>query len=116
VVVEIPRPLDGSDGRPPLLPGAFVKVLIAGKTLLDAVAVPREAIHEGNRVWLVRDGKLSVQPLEIVRTGEEFAYVTSGLPAEALVVTSALDTVVEGMAVRTSGDVGEAQATKRSSQ
>ena len=30
VVVEVPQPLDASAGRPPLLPGTAVEVLIPG--------------------------------------------------------------------------------------
>ncbi len=35
VVVEIPRPLDASDDKPPLLPGATVHVFITGRTPED---------------------------------------------------------------------------------
>ncbi|UCD48546.1 MAG: efflux RND transporter periplasmic adaptor subunit [Phycisphaerales bacterium] len=100
VVIEVPRPLDISEGKPPLLPGAFVKVLIAGKTLENAVAVPRDAIRGQNNVWLVNNGRLHVTELDVVRTDREFAYVTSGLPEGATIVTSALDAVVDGMTVR----------------
>jgi RND family efflux transporter MFP subunit len=101
IIVEVPDPLDITQGKPPLLPGAFVKVSIAGKTLEAAVAIPRDAIHGGNRVWLVNDEQLHIEELNIVRADEEHAYVTSGVPDGALVVTSALDAVVEGMQVRT---------------
>ena len=100
VVVEVARPLAGAEGKPPLLPGAFVEVWIAGKTLANAVAVPRDAIRGQDRVWLVNDDRLHVTPLEIVRTDREFAYVTSGLPDGAVIVTSALEAVVDGMTVR----------------
>jgi RND family efflux transporter MFP subunit len=101
VIVEVPDPLDITQGKPPLLPGAFVKVSIAGKTLEAAVAIPRDAIRGGNRVWLVNDNQLHVEELNIVRADEEHAYVTSGVSDGALVVTSALDTPVDGMQVRT---------------
>ena len=100
VVIEVPRPLDISEGKPPLLPGAFVKVLIAGKTLQNAVAVPRDAIRGQDRVWLVNENRLHIMSLAIVRTDKEFAYVTSNFPKKAVIVTSALDAVVDGMAVR----------------
>ena len=100
VVVEVPRPLDASDGKLPLYPGTFVKVLIAGKTLKDAVAVPRDAIRDRNIVWLVNDGHLRITPLDIVRADDKFAYVTSGISNGALIVTSALDVAVDHMAVR----------------
>lgn len=100
VVVEVARPLAGSEGKAPLLPGAFVKVRIAGKTLANAVAVPRNAIRGQDSVWLVNDNRLHVAPVEIVRTDREFAYVTSGLSDGAVIVTSALEAVVDGMTVR----------------
>lgn len=100
VVIEVPEPLDTED-KPPLLPGAFVEVAITGRTLEEAIAVPRDAIHGGKRIWLVEDGQLRIQQVDFVRADEEFAYVTEGMPDSALIVTSALDAVVEGMAVRT---------------
>jgi len=108
VVVEVPQPLEGED-RPPLLPGAFVEVAIAGRMLKDAVAVPRDAIHGEDTVWLVRDSRLYIQKLDIVRADEEFAYVTSGLPDTAQVVTSTIDAVFEGMEVRTRAGGGESE-------
>jgi multidrug efflux system membrane fusion protein len=105
VVVEVPRPFETSDGRPPLLTGIFAEVFIEGKILANAVAVPRDAIHGGNRVWLVNDGHLRIQPLEVVRADKDFAYAVSGLDNKAMIVVSALDTVVEGMKVRTQLDL-----------
>lgn len=99
VVVEIPRPLEVSGGRPLLLPGAFVEVRIPGKTLNRAMAVPLEAVRRGNRIWIVEDGRMAVRPVEIVRTDAAYAYVTSGLPDGALVVAGPLDGFTEGMAV-----------------
>ncbi len=110
VVVEIPRPLEASAGRPPLLPGAFVEVRIPGKTLNRAMAVPLAAVRRGNRVWIVEDGRMAVRPVEIVRTDAAYAYVTSGLPDGALVVAGPLDGLTEGMAVRTSQEAGEPSA------
>jgi RND family efflux transporter MFP subunit len=100
IVVEVSDPLRVSGGRPPLLPGVFAEVMIEGKTLGGAVAVPRDAIREGNQVWLVSGDRLHIQPLDVVRADKDFAYVVSGVQDEALVVTSSLDTVVDGMKVR----------------
>ena len=101
VVVEVPKPFDTSNGAPPLLPGVFVEVIIEGKTLRNAVAVPRDAIREGNKVWLVNDGRLRIRSLEIVRADRNFAYAVSGVDDEAIIVISSLDVVVDGMVVRT---------------
>lgn len=104
LIVEVPKPLDVVGGRPPLLPGASVKVILAGATLSNAVAVPREAIHDGDTVWLVEDDKLRIISLDIAWRDEKFAYVTSGLPAEARIVTSPLEAPAEGMLVQVTAD------------
>lgn len=113
VVIEVPQPLDTSEGKPPLLPGAFVKVLIAGRMLENAVAVPRDAIRGQNSIWLVNNDRLHVTELDIVRTDREFAYVTSGLPEQATIITSALDAVVDGMTVRLPDGAGSEETGDR---
>ena len=113
VVIEVPKPLDTSEGKPPLLPGAFVKVLIAGRMLENAVAVPRDAIRGQNSIWLVNNDRLHVTELDIVRTDREFAYVTSGLPEQATIITSALDAVVDGMTVRLPDGAGSEETGDR---
>jgi RND family efflux transporter MFP subunit len=105
VVVEVLEPFKVIDGRPPLLPGVFAEVLIQGNTLGNSVAVPRDAIREGNQVWLVNGNRLHIRPLKIVRMDKNFAYVASDVLDEANVVISSLDAVVDGMEVRTEADV-----------
>lgn len=105
IIVEVPDPFKISDGRPPLLPGVFAEVLIYGQTLRNAVAVPRDAVREGNHVWLINEGRLSIQPLDVVRADKDFAYVVSGLHDGANVVISSLDAVVNGMEVRTHAEI-----------
>lgn len=104
VVVEVPAPFKVADGRPPLLPGVFAEVLIEGKMLRNAVAVPRDAVREGDRVWLVNDNRLHIRTLKIVRADKDFAYVISGIGDGEEIITSSLDVVVDGMRVRTSSE------------
>jgi len=101
VVVEVPKPFERSNGRPPLLPGIFARVLIEGKVLKNAMAVPRDAVHDSNKVWIVKDGSLHIEALDIVRADKAFAYAMARVDQNATIVTSSLDTVVEGMKVRT---------------
>ena len=107
LIVEVQRPLDVVGDRPPLLPGTSAEVLVAGGTLENGVAVPRDAIADGNRIWLVQDGRLHMQEVDIAWADEAFAYVASGLPDGAAVVTGPMDDLVEGMQVRTQPDVAE---------
>jgi multidrug efflux system membrane fusion protein len=106
VVVEVPEPFKGANGRPPLVPGMFVELLIKGKILKGAVQVPRYAVHNGNQVWVLSEDRLRIRQVQIARQDNEYAYVVAGLEDGAAVVTSALDTVTNGMLVRASGGRG----------
>jgi len=114
VVVEVTDPFDRSGAKPPLLPGVFVEVVIEGRVLKDVIAVPRDAMRQGNKVWVVQEGRLKIRTLEIARADKDFAYIISGLDDEALIVVSSLDMATDGMAVRTQADdlAEAAQATQ----
>ena len=100
VVVEVFEPFKDSGSTPPLLPGMFVEVAIEGNTLKNAIAVPRDAMHNNNEVWVAKDGQLDVQLLDIVRADRDFAYADSGLDDGDMIIVSSLDTVIEEMKVR----------------
>ncbi|MHC4240831.1 MAG: efflux RND transporter periplasmic adaptor subunit [Planctomycetota bacterium] len=100
VVVEVSEPFKDSASTPPLLPGMFVEVSIEGNILKNAIAVPRDAMHDNNEVWLAKDGQLHVQPLDIVRADRDFAYADSGLDDGDMIIVSSLDMVIEEMNVR----------------
>jgi RND family efflux transporter MFP subunit len=104
VIVEVQEPFDACNGRPPLLPGVFTEVLIQGKTLYNAVAVPRDAIRRGNQMWIVNGNRLGVRALNIIRADKNFAYVVSKDFDKAKVVISSLDAVIDGMEVRMEAD------------
>ncbi len=101
VIIEVPKPFDTSAGRPLLMPGVFAEVSIQGRIIAGAVAVPRDAIRDGNKVWVVNDDRLHIISLDIVRADKDFAYVRSGLEDNTTIITSSLDAVVDGMQVRT---------------
>jgi multidrug efflux pump subunit AcrA (membrane-fusion protein) len=101
VVVEVSNPFEGTNSRPPLVPGMFVELLIKGKILEKAIAVSRAALREGDYVWVVNNNKLHILKPEIVRQDKNFAYIVSGLEDGADIVVSSLDAVTNGMAVRT---------------
>jgi len=100
VVVEVSEPFKDSGSTPPLLPGMFVEVAIEGNVLKNAIAVPRDAMHNNNEVWVAKDGQLDVQLLDIVRADRDFAYADSGLDDGDMIIVSSLDTIIEEMKVR----------------
>ncbi|MFT4625771.1 MAG: RND family efflux transporter MFP subunit [Myxococcota bacterium] len=105
VVVDDPMRAPGL----PLLPGAYVDVEIRGRVLPGTYRVPRVALSDGDRVWVVDDGKLARRTVRIGWREDSDVIVTAGLTAGDQVVTSPLALALEGMAVRIDGDaVGDA--------
>ena len=65
--------------------------------------VPRYAVHNTNEIWTVNEDKLHIQPVQVIRWDRDNAYITEGIDTETVIVTSPLDTVVDGMRIRTNG-------------
>lgn len=99
VVVRVDHPFAT---EPPLLPGTFADVAIAGRALEGVYNIPRFALRLGDIVWSVEEGKLRLRPLEVLRTNRQFAVVRGELGAGARIITSSLDGVTDGMLVRVS--------------
>ncbi len=108
VVVEVARPYAATGDRPPLLPGSFVDVEIAGRTLDGVYRIPRHAVHDGTEVWVVEGDRLHIRTVEVARSDRTHALVSAGLEAGSTVVVSSLDAVTDGMAVRPAEDAGTA--------
>jgi multidrug efflux system membrane fusion protein len=85
--------------RPPLLPGAFCDVTIYGMTVDNVVVVPQDALRD-QRVYLLRDGKLHIQPVTVLAREEDLAVVSEGIEAGDLVVLTDLFPASEGMPLR----------------
>lgn len=102
VVVEVSQPFDTAENRPQLLPGTTVEVTVVGRTLENAIAVPKEAVHGVNVVWLVNDGRAHTRRLKIVSEDEDFVYVVAGIADGTEVILSRPGVILaEGMPVRT---------------
>lgn len=106
VIVSVDDPLVGDD---PLLPGSFVDVEIVGRTLDDALAVPRVALDGGDRVWVARDGVLVGRDVTVGWRADDEVYVTGGLEAGDRVVVTGLSTPIEGMPVDATLRVAQAE-------
>lgn len=100
VVIEVADPYRQADRREPLRPGTFVEVEIAGRMLEDVVPVPRFAVRDNDTVWVVESGRLSVREVEIARSDRTLSFIRHGLEPGDRIVTSSLDAVTDGMAVR----------------
>jgi RND family efflux transporter MFP subunit len=97
VVVRVEEPFSK---RPPLVSGLFAIVEIRGETIENAALIPRSALRESDRVWVL-DGqnRLGFRVVDVVRTSQDGVLVRSGIDDGDRVVTSAIRAVIEGMTV-----------------
>lgn len=118
VLVVVPDPLarlPENEGLPSLIIGAFVETRIEGREISGALKLRRELIRQDDTVWLMREGALAIQPVEIVFQDAQFAYVGAGLAPGDQVVTTNLATVKDGirLRLRTAGGGGDQQTVAR---
>ena len=69
--------------------------------LSDVVRLSRDYIREDETVWVMDDGKLRVQEVDIVFRDAQYAYISSGLNENDQIITTNLSTVTDGAPVRT---------------
>ncbi len=103
VLVVVKDPLSrqpANEGKPSLIIGAFVDTRIEGREITGALKLPREYIRQGDTVWLVREGALAIQPVDVVFQDATYAYIGEGLSAGDQVITTNLATVKEGIRLR----------------
>ncbi len=106
VLIDVPDPLaraPQSAGQQPLMIGTFVECQIEGKEIRSAVRLRREHVRANDTVWVMRDGKLAIEPVDIVFEDESYAYLESGLASDDQIVTTSLATVREGNPLRING-------------
>jgi RND family efflux transporter MFP subunit len=104
VVIEVTEPLSDHERPVTLVPGMFVEVVIAGRALEGVAVVPRHAVHEGDKVWVVEEGKLRIRQVEVTHFEDDNAFIGKGLSDGSQVVVSQLDVVTDGMKVRIAED------------
>lgn len=108
IVVTIPDALSTEAGLP-LLPGAFVRVELAGKRFDRVYAIPREAVYEGNFAWIRGPRGLERRSLDIAWGGPETVYATGGVAEGEHLVLTRLANPIDGMTVQS---LAEAEAAK----
>lgn len=98
---------DGSD-NPPLAVGLFVEAEIRGHSIDHVFVIPRAAVYGREGVKVIdADGRLRLQPVEVLRAGQTEVVVRRGLEEGDLVCISPLDTPVDGMRVRVAETIAQ---------
>ena len=105
LMVLVDDPMGGDSGALPLMPGAWVDVQLEGQARDGIVRLHREAVFEGDSIWVV-DGqqRLAKRELQVAWRTPEAIFASAGWrPGERLVPTPP-SLAVEGLAVRLEDD------------
>ena len=103
--VEVADPFGRAGGGGEVLPmGLFVDAEIRGRLAEGVAVLPRSALRGGDRVLVAEDDRLRFRPVRVLRTLGDEVVIESGLEAGELVCVSNLETVVDGMRVRSQRD------------
>ncbi|MEO1082621.1 MAG: efflux RND transporter periplasmic adaptor subunit [Acidobacteriota bacterium] len=81
LVIQIRDPLALRTEGEPLVPGQFVDVHIAGRRAGSAAVVPREALFDGHRVFVIEDGELRRRDVDVLQVRGEHVIIGGGLAA-----------------------------------
>ena len=102
VVVRVQDPfLDDGSGRPPLLLGTYATVDIRGRQVEDYSVLPRTALRDGDRIFVVeQDTLLSIRSVRLLQERGGDVFVTGELRSGEPIVVSPMEIVTDGMTVR----------------
>jgi RND family efflux transporter MFP subunit len=96
-------PEAASDGIP-LAVGLFVEAEITGREARDVVVLPRAALRDGDRVFVIdADERLRFRDVDVVRRQRDRAVIGAGLASGEQVCISPIVAPVDGMRVRIAG-------------
>lgn len=83
---------------PPLPAGLFVEAVITGRTLDEALMIPRSALRSGDTIFVLNESnELEVRTIEKLTASDGKVIVSSGLAAGERVIISPLELPIEGM-------------------
>ena len=85
------------NGQVDLINGIFLKAIIPGRTIPNAVSVPNRAVYNESYVYLVQNGKLEYKQVKIARRQMDSVIVSSGIATGDTLVTELLQGVASGM-------------------
>lgn len=101
-IAEVDDPYGlGSDAGSPMAVGMFVKADIAGVNSQAAMVLPRLALRNANKVYVINDeNRLEIRTVDVLSTSPETVLVTDGVKPGDKVVTSTIPVAIDGMEVR----------------
>lgn len=98
LVAEVDHPYDLEIQSRALAMGLFVEASFSGKSIENAVRLPRSVLHNSSHVYVVTQGQIFRQSVQLLRR-EGDSVIVGGLASGQRVLLSRLDLMVDGMAV-----------------
>jgi len=91
--------------EPNFLPGNYVNVSIAGEKLSNVASIPRHLIRDNNGIYVMQDGKLAEEFVNVVAHQGDRAIVSKSFEENTALITSILQKPLIGMEVESSDQV-----------
>lgn len=100
-------------GNRQLLSGEYVHVHFPGQAIENAMEIPRNAVFNTNQVFVIRNGRLRKQDINILKVNTT-SLIMNGLTENDIVVIQPLVNVLEGTKVAILGDTsGNVKTTNK---
>ncbi|RLA31139.1 MAG: hypothetical protein DRR15_13700 [Gammaproteobacteria bacterium] len=94
-----------SVGKSPLPMGTFVAATIQGTTVENVVRVPRIALRGNDQLLFIdADNSLQIRTVDVLRADADYAYLNGDTILGERFTMTAIESPLNGMAVRTSDD------------
>ena len=107
--VQDPYARGRNSRRPPLAVGMFVQAEIEGIRVRDVIRAPRNALRQGNIVYVVDSrGRLQFREVVPLRSERDVVLIREGIKEGELICVSPMEAAVNGMNVRTIAEGGAA--------
>lgn len=102
LLVEVKDPqgaLPQNRGKNPLLLGEYIRAEIEGSRLAAVHRIPRLAFRENSTVWIAKDGKLDIRPVEVLWRDTDQVIIGEGIDDGESLILSDLTAPIQAMDV-----------------
>ncbi len=108
LLIEVEDPMgfkSGNENQPQLLIDSFVRAIIAGKLVENAIKISREYLHNGNTVWVYEpDGTLGIHEVDVIFREKSSVLIQGNVDANSAFIVSNLSTPIAGMQLFRQGE------------
>jgi RND family efflux transporter MFP subunit len=95
----------GRNDQPELKMGTFVRAEIQGLRAENVIVLPRSVVQADDTILIANDQRtLEIRQVTILRSEPRSVYISDGIEAGELVITTSMDAPIPGMAVAVTGE------------